>query len=162
MATAWLMASSKGDPQIVRALIAGKADVNGCHSNGDTPLLRAAANGHLAIVRDLIAAGANLRGPPLRPQALAEAAANGHPEVVKALIDAKANVNAEVRNGDTPLLRAAAGGHLEIARTLIAAGRLIERLAPKQDRTARGGFEWRCPAGAGVDCRGRRSATLPL
>jgi len=87
------------------------------HGYGETPLTVAAQKGYLEIVKELIAANADVNKAQdngLTP--LIFATLNGHLEIVKALIAAKADVN----NGD-PLRNAVNKGHLEIVKALIAA-----------------------------------------
>ena len=53
-------ASGRGDTEVVRELITAKADLEWeHHQRNETPLLRAARDGHTAIVRLLLDAGSN-------------------------------------------------------------------------------------------------------
>ena len=112
------VAAQKGYLDIVKELIAAKADVNKAQDNGLTPLIFATLNGHLEIVKALIAADAdvNNRNP------LWNAVNKGHLEIVKELIAAKADVNSADDEGYTPLIVAASKGHLDMVKALIAAG----------------------------------------
>ena len=91
-------------------------------------LLWAAGNGHEAVVKVLIAAGADVNkvgnqcGTPLHC-----AAAYGHEAVVKVLIAAGADVNKAHKYGGTPLSHtplwhALVNGHEAVVKMLIAAG----------------------------------------
>lgn len=112
------LAAQKGYLEIVKVLIAAKADVNKTNKNGLTPLIFATLNGHLEIVKALIAANADVNiGDPLW-----NAVNKGHLEIVKALIAAKADVNSTDDEGYTPLIVAASKGHLDMVKALIAAG----------------------------------------
>lgn len=80
--------------------------------------LRAAANhGHVAAVRLLLAAGADVHDG--HEDALLSAVLMNHVEVVGLLIAAGANVNAA---GGAPLCNAAAFGHVDVVRQLLGAG----------------------------------------
>src|SRR5207253_1505342 len=60
-------AAHGNDSDAIRQLVDAGGDVNGADLNGKTPLMYAAANGNLAAVKLLLAAGANVNavsGPP--------------------------------------------------------------------------------------------------
>ncbi len=59
-------AAGQGRTAIVRALIAGGADVNGCNAHGQTVLYCAGARGHVDTVRLLLARGADPAAQPSR------------------------------------------------------------------------------------------------
>ena len=93
--------------------------------DGWTALTKAASEGHLDILKALIAAGANkdeVNGYDDTP--LTMAAINGHVECVKALLAWKADVNEANRYGygSTPLMHASFNGDVEIMKLLLAAG----------------------------------------
>lgn len=77
-----------------------------------TPLMLAAKLGYQAILRTLLAAGADIKakdkllGGGGGETALHYGAVGGNPEVMQALVEAGANVNAESSSGYTPLLLA--------------------------------------------------------
>jgi cytohesin len=130
-----------GDLAGVDAALAAGADVNSVE-DGYTPLMQAADEGHVAIVRRLLAAGA---APDARDElgqtALRKAvSAGGHLEACRRLLDmpesngqsqfeviralraAGADVNAADAGGQTPLLAAAAGGYWELIDVLLPLG----------------------------------------
>lgn len=108
--------------QIVEGLIAKGADVNSADAyQGETPLMDAAEQGNLPVVRALLTAGAEVnRKSGDGSTALMHAAEKGHADVVAALIEAKADVNVRNRMGKTALSLAAASP--EVAALLKAAG----------------------------------------
>ncbi|KAI0538686.1 hypothetical protein GGR58DRAFT_512830 [Xylaria digitata] len=115
--TALQAAAKNGHIEIVRILLASKADVNAAAANafGRTALHAAAENGHVEIVRLLLASKANT--------VLQAAAGSGYIEIVKMLLAAKADVNATASEyrGRTALQAAAESGYIEIVEILLAA-----------------------------------------
>ena len=89
-------------------------------------LIQAASNGHVDIVKALIAAGANVNRDYNHTTPLIEAAKNGHLDVVKALIAGGANVNQYVYM-KTALRVAAGNGHTRIVEILLKAGTNVTR-----------------------------------
>ncbi|HLL14380.1 MAG TPA: ankyrin repeat domain-containing protein [Pyrinomonadaceae bacterium] len=89
------------------------------------PLTVAAERGDAALVRKLIAAGADLNERDKSGYtALVWAARNGNTEVAQALVEARADMNARVcaRNGWTPLIHAIHKNNTDMARLLIESG----------------------------------------
>jgi hypothetical protein len=114
-----------GNLAVVERLIQGGIDVNAVDPRGNFPLLAAAEQGHVLIVRALLAAGANVNqrddSPGFTP--LMRAASYGHIEVVVMLIDTGADVNATLDECPlNPLTYAQEGGHEEIVKLLREAG----------------------------------------
>ncbi|KKP02994.1 hypothetical protein THAR02_04925 [Trichoderma harzianum] len=119
--------------------------INSKDETSRTPLLWAATEGHEAIVRLLLGAGAQVDSADsqnLTP--LSWAARKGHEAVARLLLDAGAQVDWEdnwtpqpypeniyhdqlkANNGHTPLLWAAREGHEAIAKLLVNAGAQID------------------------------------
>jgi len=99
-----LIAARAGYRATVDVLLAAKANVNAKNRFGDTPLMIAALNGQLDIVRRL-----RMRGGELDPRGwtpLIYAATGGHDDVVGYLLDQGANINAQSPNGTTALMMA--------------------------------------------------------
>jgi len=95
--------------------------VNALDEASRTPLHRSAANGHVAIVRFLIAKGTKVNAKSdngITP--LHFAADEGNGEVVQLLIDNGADVNAKDDDGRTPLYYA--GRHTEVRALLLKHG----------------------------------------
>lgn len=89
-----------------------------------TSLHWAALGGHEAVVRLLLAHGADLTAiePNRGRTPLLEAVAGGHEAVVRQLTDAGARVDAADMLGDTPLILATRNNSVEMVRLLLEAG----------------------------------------
>ncbi len=89
----------------------------------DAALFSASAQGATAVVRDLLAGGANPNSQNAGGwTSLMIAAAERHPDTVIVLLDAKANPNLRNRLGRTALMFAASYGQDVIVERLLAAG----------------------------------------
>ena len=118
-------AAHRGNLKEVERQLAWGVNVNNRHFfTRDTPLIEAAYNGHVEIVKLLIDHGAdvNLKGEAWYGP-LHAAAMGGHVEVVKLLLDNGADVN--IFHQDKPLHFAAKNGHIEVAQILLAHGASI-------------------------------------
>ena len=136
--TPLMTAARTGSPGAVKALLANGARVDATDERrGQTALMWAAAEGHAAIVGDLIEAGADVkRRVPSGFTPLFFAAREGRLDAARALLDAGADVNDAVPTqgrrrgyggrlppaGATPLLIAATNAHYELASFLLEAG----------------------------------------
>jgi ankyrin repeat protein len=127
------------DSDSFRQLVAAGVDVNATDVIGFTPLMYAAQNGNLEVVKLLLSKGANVNvvsAPPgglpvkngviqlgqMTPLLLASAGSSV--DVVKTLVAAGANVNVKEARGMTPLMAAVSTDHgdLNILKALLAAG----------------------------------------
>jgi ankyrin repeat protein len=114
----------------VRVLAARGANLNCQDLTRRTPLRVAALGGHSAIVRALLAFGADpALGGPDGKNALHEATLRGHLEIVRLLVP-RCNTDARVNDGmmvqeETALMMAAQLGWLEIGRELIQGGAAV-------------------------------------
>ncbi|MEP6943855.1 MAG: ankyrin repeat domain-containing protein, partial [Betaproteobacteria bacterium] len=142
-----------GEPMLVVAARAGwepttdillkaGAKIDAKNSFGDTAIMVASLNGHLALVKKFFARGAEINPSGWTP--LAYAATNGQTEVARYLLEVGAKINAPSANGTTPLMMAVRGGHAATVDLLIAKGADVN-LRNQNDATAlawatRGGF----------------------
>jgi ankyrin repeat protein len=111
-----LQASHRGLSTVVAALLrqyaadvaAGKAKenyLNEASSEGITPLIAAASEGHVEVVKSLIAAGVNVEVKDAdQTTALMAASARGHRAIVQELLTAGALVNEQNADGHTALM----------------------------------------------------------
>ena len=118
----WLHeAANDGLLSFVKLMAELGVDVNvPIHRGPEGPILRAAENGHVEVVRYLLDRGARLNHTVegvTRCFALSGAATAGHLDVVKLLVERGADVNASWA-GMNPLLFAISYGHPEVAAYL--------------------------------------------
>ncbi|KAL0934979.1 multiple ankyrin repeats single kh domain-containing protein [Colletotrichum truncatum] len=128
------LACESGKVDIVRRLLAHGADVTARVSGGSQhPLIMAAHQGSVAMVRDLINAGApiNICGEPLsqyegpRPEngsPLHAASVGEHLEVIDLLLLLGADIESPGNGSETPLSAAASKGKITAVERLIQAG----------------------------------------
>jgi hypothetical protein len=104
----------------VQNLLENGADVNATDKFGNTPLMKAAENDRIDIVKFLIDNGADVDAmDTLGNTPLIEAISGGHIDIVKLLIDNSADVNIQEEESDTALMRAAREGYIDIVKLLI-------------------------------------------
>lgn len=121
--TPLVLAARKGNLEIVKLLIAAKADVNFRASGDETPLMAAAGHGHLEVTQYLVSQRAEVnRKVSGDGTALLVAARGGHLPVVQYLVDQGAEVNAQVGGDGTPLICAARSGRYAVAKFLLEKG----------------------------------------
>jgi ankyrin repeat protein len=92
----------------------------------DKQLIQASENGHVDVVRDLLAAGANVHVRD--DDALFWASYNGHVDVVRELLAAGANVHV---HDDDALRVASRNGHVDVVLALAEYAKLNEQQAQK-------------------------------
>jgi ankyrin repeat protein len=124
----------------VQKLLAKGIDVNKADQRGWTALTLAAKEGHVEIVRALLATpgiDVNVKLSRSGMTALMFAATFDRPEVVQELLNRGANVNEVDNEGRTALMWAATMGHAEVVRALLATPGINVNAKNNQGRTAR-------------------------
>ncbi len=97
-----------------------KTNVEARNAHDESPLMMAALKGHTALVKQLIARGADVNKPGWAP--LHYAATGGHLQIMEILLEHHAFIDAESPNGTTPLMMAAQYGSTAAVRLLLEAG----------------------------------------
>lgn len=111
--------TSSNGIEILKLLLASKADVNARAEYRQTPLHFAAQSGNTVALKLLIEHGADVNAQRRdRKTPLHLAASNGHIEIVKILIDNKADVKAKDLYKNTPLMCAVVAKHEEVEKFL--------------------------------------------
>jgi uncharacterized protein len=124
------VAVEAGADDVVRALIAGGANVNDPGANteksmeyGDTLVMRAVDRGNAESLKALVDAKANLdKGNAYGINGLMSAAMQGRADLVEILVKGGARVNLKDKNGTPVLYSGVQGGNPEVVRILIEAG----------------------------------------
>ncbi len=120
------MAAVKADDlDSVESLLSGGAEVNQADGQGDWPLIMAAYLGHVAVLRSLLAAGADLTvlDPGMKATALHAAAYAGRAEACQLLIEHGVELDRQGPfNGYTALHDAVWQANLDAVRVIVKAG----------------------------------------
>ncbi len=123
---------STGQPGLIVAIKSGSVKVASLlvnapnikvevrNSADESPLMMAALNGHVALVRLLIQKDADVNKPGWT--ALHYAATNGHVDVMNLLLEENAYIDATSPNGTTPLMMAAHYGTPSAVKQLLEVG----------------------------------------
>jgi len=109
--SALIEAASKGDSEVVEALLDSGADINARDEQNQTALHQAANRGHTAVVKFLLERGADVNAKNLFGQTpLLAPVYRGSLDTVRALLSAGADVDARSGlTGQTPLLIVSSG-----------------------------------------------------
>jgi hypothetical protein len=143
------VAAERGDATSVVRMLDEDADPNATDARGRTPLLLAAAAGHVEVLQALLARGAYVDLADFDGDTpLVRASAEGHAECVQRLLDAGANPSVEGSAGFTPVQLARRARHRDVVAMLIDA---------EQKRTS-GATASRPPSSAGLPPRRARES----
>lgn len=132
--TALTLACCGGFTEVVDFLIKAGADIS---AGANTPLMEAAQEGHLELVKYLISnAGAEINtATSSGDTALTYACDNGHTDVAEVLVSAGANIEQEADGGRTPLMKACRSGHASTVEFLISRGANVNKVSTNCDQT---------------------------
>ena len=121
---AMLQAAKLGLKDIVPLLIGKGANVNAVdtYEHDMTPLLYAAKNNHIEVVRQLVEARADIDAKYLGETAFWSGVKKGQVEIVRILARAGADLNRVYGDGWTPLMLAAEWGKTDVAVVLLESG----------------------------------------
>jgi uncharacterized protein len=114
------LATQVGDLKTVELLLAHRASPNRRNAYGDTPILFAAHQGRLDLVKRLHSAGADLE--PAGWTVLHYAVMGGHEPIVRYALEQGARVNQRAPNQQTALMLSAYSGLTDIAKLLVEKG----------------------------------------
>jgi len=115
-------AAEKGSVQDVKALLAGKADVNAKNKSGATALHHAAAAGHKDVMDLLLEAGASLEALDVsKCSPLYYGVVRGDPGVVTFLLEKRASLMSGTGGDSSMLFTAVKHRHYEMVNLLLAA-----------------------------------------
>ena len=122
--TALILAALGGYADTVRLLLDRGADIRGRNAHGLTALHAAAYGGHVDVVDLLIAKGAPVNDSEnfFHMAPLHAAAEENHKDVVEILLAHGADIEAQERNGYTPLSQAGWRDYWDTAAVLMKAG----------------------------------------
>ncbi|XP_071107805.1 ankyrin repeat domain-containing protein 17-like isoform X5 [Haliotis cracherodii] len=131
--TALTLACCGGFLEVADFLIKAGADIElGC----STPLMEAAQEGHLELVKYLLDHNANVHAQTgTGDTALTYACENGHTDVAELLLERGAELEHESEGGRTPLMKAARAGHLCTVNFIIIKGADVNRATTTNDHT---------------------------
>ncbi|XP_031786075.1 ankyrin repeat and KH domain-containing protein mask isoform X6 [Nasonia vitripennis] len=131
--TALTLACCGGFLEVADFLIKAGADIE---LGASTPLMEAAQEGHLDLVRYLLETNANVHAQTQTGDtALTYACENGHTDVADLLLQFGADLEHESEGGRTPLMKACRAGHLCTVQFLISKRADVNRQTTNNDHT---------------------------
>lgn len=131
--TALTLACCGGFLEVADYLLKNGADLE---IGASTPLMEAAQEGHLELVRFLLENRANVHAQTQTGDtALTYACENGHTDVAEVLLYYGAELEHESEGGRTPLMKACRAGHICTIKFLINKGADVNRQSTSNDHT---------------------------
>uniref|UniRef100_A0A0A9WC50 Ankyrin repeat and KH domain-containing protein 1 n=1 Tax=Lygus hesperus TaxID=30085 RepID=A0A0A9WC50_LYGHE len=131
--TALTLACCGGFLEVANFLIKNGAEIE---LGASTPLMEAAQEGHLDLVRYLLEANADVNAQTQTGDtALTYACENGHTEVAKLLLQYGADLEHESEGGRTPLMKACRAGHLCTVKFLLSQNANVNKQTTNNDHT---------------------------
>lgn len=131
--TALTLACCGGFLEVADYLLKNGADLE---IGASTPLMEAAQEGHLELVRFLLENRANVHAQTQTGDtALTYACENGHTDVAEVLLYYGAELEHESEGGRTPLMKACRAGHICTIKFLINRGADVNRQSTSNDHT---------------------------
>jgi len=125
--TPLIVASKKGNLDIVKILIENEADKELKDKGDNTPLILASLNGHLDIVKFLVENGSLVNAVNKNNNTtLIFSTRNGYFEIVEFLIANGGDIENKDNRGNTSLIWASKNGYLDIVELLVEKGANIE------------------------------------
>lgn len=134
---ALMEAARSGNVEMLRTLIARRADVNAAEADGTTALHWAVQQDNLEAAELLMRAGADVKAANrygVTP--LWAACTNGNAAMISRLLDAGADANTVLPEGETALMTAARTGRVEAIRVLLARGAAVNPVEGWRKQTA--------------------------
>jgi ankyrin repeat protein len=131
-----VQAAAQANVQLVRQLLAGRADVNAADGNGTSPLHWAVWADDPATVDELVRAGASVTAVnAFGVTPIYTAAERGNATIIRRLIGSGATANGTDRSGDTVLMAAVRSGRLDAVTALVEAGADVNAADPQLGHT---------------------------
>lgn len=131
--TALTLACCGGFLEVAEYLLKHGADIE---LGASTPLMEAAQEGHIELVRFLLDTGAHVHAQTQTGDtALTYACENGHTDVAEVLLQYDAELEHESEGGRTPLMKACRAGHICTIKFLINKGADVNRQSTSNDHT---------------------------
>ena len=125
-------AAAQADLQLVRQLLAARADVNAADADGTTALHWAVWADHPETVEELLRAGAAATSPnAFGVTPIYTAAERGNAKIIRRLLAAGATANGTDRSGETVLMAAVRSGSVDAVTALAEAGADVNAADPQ-------------------------------